>query len=107
MINNFNFTADYVVWTFVVEDKRNDQIKVSIRSRGPVINAIANKYNGGGHKLASGCRIKTMEEVDKFLDSLKDFRKNFSIFLKTYDGFNQILKTFMKLIKLAKYTSRT
>ena len=82
MINNFNFTADYVVWTFVVEDKRNDQIKVSIRSRGPVINAIANKYNGGGHKLASGCRIKTMDEVDKLLDELKNAAKEYISTLK-------------------------
>lgn len=72
MINNFNFTADYVVWCFVVNDKRNDQIKISIRSRGPIINTIANKYNGGGHKLASGCRLKTDEEVDKLLEELKD-----------------------------------
>ena len=34
-------------------------IKVNIRSRGPVINEIAMKYNGGGHKLASGARIKS------------------------------------------------
>jgi phosphoesterase RecJ-like protein len=71
MINNFNFTADYVVWAFVVNDPRNDQIKISIRSRGPVINTIANKYNGGGHKLASGCRLKTFDEVDKLLEELR------------------------------------
>lgn len=82
MINNFNFTADYVVWTFVVEDKRNDIIKVSIRSRGPVINTIANKYNGGGHKLASGCRIKTMDEVDKLLEELKIAAKEYISTLK-------------------------
>ena len=77
MINNFNFTADYVVWTFVVDDKRNDQIKVSIRSRGPIVNTIANRYNGGGHKLASGCRIKTMEEVDKLLEELKNAAREY------------------------------
>ena len=71
MINNFNFTADYVVWTFVVNDQRNNQIKISIRSRGPVINTIANKYNGGGHKLAAGCRLKTEEEVDNLLEELR------------------------------------
>lgn len=71
MINNFNFIGDYVVWCFVVNDKRNDQIKISIRSRGPVINTIANRYNGGGHKLASGCRLKTDEEVEKLLEELK------------------------------------
>lgn len=72
MINNFNFIDDFVVWCFVVNDERNDQIKISIRSRGPVINLIASRYNGGGHKLASGCRLKTDEEVDKLLNDLKD-----------------------------------
>lgn len=78
MINNFNFINDYVVWAFVVSDTRNDIIKVSIRSRGPVINTIANNYNGGGHKLASGCRLKTMEDVDKLLDDLKAAAINYN-----------------------------
>lgn len=77
MINNFNFIDDFVVWAFVVKDSRNDLIKVSIRSRGPIINTIASKYNGGGHKLASGCRLKTMEEVDKLLDELKNAAKEY------------------------------
>ena len=77
MINDFNFTADYVVWTFIVNDPRNDFIKVSIRSRGPVINTIANKYNGGGHKLASGCRIKNEEDVDKLLEELKNAAREY------------------------------
>ena len=77
MINDFNFTADYVLWAFVVKDSRNDLIKVSIRSRGPVVNTIANKYNGGGHKLAAGCRIKVMEDVDKLLNELKIAAKEY------------------------------
>lgn len=77
MINDFNFVADYVVWVFVVNDKRNDQIKISIRSRGPIVNKIANKYNGGGHNLAAGCRLKTDEEVDKLLEELKNAAKEY------------------------------
>ncbi len=77
MINNFNFIGDFVVWCFVVNDLRNNQIKVSIRSRGPVINTIANRYNGGGHKLASGCRLHTDEEVDKLLEELKEASINY------------------------------
>ena len=82
MINNFNFTQDYVAWAFVVNDPKNDQIKISIRSRGPIVNTIANKYNGGGHKLASGCRLKTEEEVDKLLNELKEASKEYISTLK-------------------------
>ena len=42
---------------FVVYDERNKIYKANIRSRGPIINEIASKYNGGGHFNASGSPI--------------------------------------------------
>ena len=63
LINNFNYIDGILVWATITEDVKNDQIRVSIRSRGPVINKVAEKYNGGGHKLASGAKVKTMEEA--------------------------------------------
>lgn len=71
MINNFNFIKEVLVWVTMTEDVKNDQIRISIRSRGPVINHIAEKYNGGGHKFASGVRVKTMEEAMKIIDDLE------------------------------------
>ena len=75
MINNFNFISDMLVWATLTEDIKNDQIRVSIRSRGPEINHIAEKFNGGGHKFASGVKLKTfdeamllMKELDKVLE---------------------------------------
>jgi len=62
MINDFNYIKDILVWTFVTFDEKNEQYKVNIRSRGPIINEIAAKYNGGGHKYASG--VKTTKEID-------------------------------------------
>lgn len=67
MINNFNFIKEVLVWVTMTEDVKNDQIRISIRSRGPVINQVAEKYHGGGHKFASGVRVKTMEEAMKLL----------------------------------------
>ena len=60
MINNFNFIKEVLVWVTMTEDVKNDQIRISIRSRGPVINQVAEKYHGGGHKFASGGSVKTM-----------------------------------------------
>ena len=68
--NNFNYIEDVIVWVLVTEDIKNNLFKVNIRSRGPVINSIAERYNGGGHKLASGARVTTMEEVDLLLEDL-------------------------------------
>ena len=71
MINNFNFIKEVLVWVTMTEDVKNDQIRISIRSPGPVINQVAEKYHGGGHKFASGVRVKTMEEAMKIIDDLE------------------------------------
>ncbi len=43
-------------------------VKVSMRSTGPDVSAIAVKYGGGGHIRASGCAInKPIDEVKKML----------------------------------------
>lgn len=70
LVNDFYFIKELLCWMFVVYDDRNSIYKVNIRSRGPYVNEIANKYNGGGHKFASGARIKTMDEVKKLKQEL-------------------------------------
>lgn len=49
-------------WAFFVEEE--DLIRVRLRSKGPVINQVAAKYNGGGHPLASGATIYAWEEAE-------------------------------------------
>ena len=63
MINNFNYIKGVLVWATITEDVKNSQFRISIRSRGPAINKVAEKYNGGGHKYASGVRTKTLDEA--------------------------------------------
>lgn len=71
LINNFNFIDELNLWCFITYDERNEIYKVNIRSRGPVINEIAGKYNGGGHKYASGARISKKDEVNYLLKDLE------------------------------------
>ena len=70
MVNNFNNIDEVVAWATISEDVKNNQYKFNIRSRGPVVNAIAEKYNGGGHKMASGARVKTLEEAMLLINEL-------------------------------------
>ncbi len=70
MINNFNFIKEVLVWATITEDIKNDQIRVSIRSRGPEINEVAEKYNGGGHKFASGAKLKSFDEAMQLMQDL-------------------------------------
>ena len=53
-------------------------IKANIRSRGPVINEIAAKYGGGGHKFASGARLKNWEDADQLIKDLDEITSTYS-----------------------------
>ena len=70
MVNNFNFIKEVKVWAFASYDERQELYKINIRSRGPIINEIASKYNGGGHPLASGARVKNPDDIDKLFTEL-------------------------------------
>ena len=79
MINDFNNINEVLVWAFITRDEKNDLYRVNIRSRGPVINEIASKYNGGGHKYASGVRTTSRQVIDDLLKELSkvcmDYKK--------------------------------
>jgi len=77
MVNDFNFIKEIKSWGLFSIDKTQNNIRGSIRSRGPVINEIAAKYNGGGHKLACGVRLKNFDEVDKIIEDLDIVCKNY------------------------------
>ena len=70
MINDFNNIEEVVVWAFVSRDEKNNKFRVNIRSRGPVINEIASRYGGGGHKYAAGVRNEDKKEIDELLKEL-------------------------------------
>ncbi len=77
MINDFNNINEIIVWAFITFDTKVNLYKVNIRSRGPVINEIASKYNGGGHKFASGVRNATKEQIDELMKDLSNVCKEF------------------------------
>lgn len=56
-------------WCFFIEEE--DQIRVRLRSKGPVINKIAMKYNGGGHPFAAGASVHTWEEAEQVMRDIR------------------------------------
>lgn len=70
MINDFNFINEILVWATITEDVKSGLIRISIRSRGPAINKVAEAHNGGGHKMASGVRTQTFEEAHIIMNEL-------------------------------------
>lgn len=55
-------------WVFFIEEE--DQIRVRLRSKGPVINQVARKYNGGGHPLAAGASIHSWNEMESVINDI-------------------------------------
>ena len=70
MINDLKFVNEIITWAFFTEDKKSNLIRVNIRSRGPYINELASKYNGGGHKYASGARLTSPKQIDDLIEDL-------------------------------------
>ena len=57
-------------WVIFIEEA--DQIRVRLRSKGPVINALAKEFNGGGHPLASGATAYSWEEAERVTKDLQE-----------------------------------
>lgn len=72
MINDFNFIKGVYAWLFITYDEKNNLFKVNIRSRGPIINEIAARYGGGGHKFASGVRTNSEEDINNLINDLDE-----------------------------------
>lgn len=72
LINNFNNIEEVYVWVTISEDVKNNLVKLNIRSRGPIVNQIAEKYHGGGHKFASGARVASMNDADRLINDLDE-----------------------------------
>lgn len=70
MVNNLTYIEGMYAWAVFTYDKANNNIRGSIRSRGPIINQVAANYNGGGHIYASGVRLNNFDIVDDIVADL-------------------------------------
>ncbi len=77
VVNNLTYIEDMYAWALFVTDKANNNIRGSIRSRGPIINEVASQYNGGGHIYASGVRLENFEVVDNIIKDLDEVCKSY------------------------------
>ncbi len=59
------------IYAWVIFIEEDDQIRVRLRSKGPVINDLAAQFGGGGHPLASGASVYSWEEADVVIEKLK------------------------------------
>jgi bifunctional oligoribonuclease and PAP phosphatase NrnA len=64
VVNLIGGLEDYPVWALMIEYE--NEIRIRLRSSGPTINTLAEKYEGGGHAKASGARLPSWEHVAQF-----------------------------------------
>lgn len=73
--------GDAEIYVFLIEQKH--KIKVSLRSyNGVNVSKIAQKFGGGGHKYAAGCKVEG--EIFDVLKKIKKEIKSYKTLLKKY-----------------------
>lgn len=75
LVSTLNHVKGICAWVFFIEEE--DQIRVRFRSKGPIINELAKKYNGGGHPLAAGASIYDWNKKDDILKELNELCRNY------------------------------
>ncbi|KIL43830.1 DHH family phosphoesterase [Jeotgalibacillus soli] len=56
-------------WVFFIEEE--EEIRVRLRSKGPIVNELAKQYNGGGHPMAAGASIKDWVKSSEVIEKLQ------------------------------------
>jgi phosphoesterase RecJ-like protein len=87
MVNNFNYIEGILVWLMISEDTKQNIIRINIRSRGPIINGVAEEYNGGGHKYASGARVPSYDEAYQIVEKLDKLCKEYKENMEGVNGY--------------------
>ena len=79
MVNMISTIKGVLVWALIIE-YADGKIKARLRSKGPSVNELANKYNGGGHAKASGATLSSWDDLDNFVNDCNqlviDYRKS-------------------------------
>lgn len=65
VVNLIGGLEGFPVWALMIEYE--NEIRIRLRSSGPAINTLAEKYEGGGHAKASGARLPSWDHLDQFI----------------------------------------
>jgi bifunctional oligoribonuclease and PAP phosphatase NrnA len=78
VVNLLGGIEGFPIWALFIEYP--DEIRIRLRSSGPTINELANRYGGGGHAKASGAKISSWADIETFVkdaeDVIKAYRNN-------------------------------
>lgn len=69
-VNIFREIDEVKVWFIALEG--DGEIRVRLRSKEVVINDVAAVFDGGGHPLASGVRVKDLDVLDELIAKIEE-----------------------------------
>ncbi len=86
MVHVFNNVKELEVWATFYYDNTVRKWRGSLRSRTIPINHIAEKYHGGGHKLASGFTLRNFREQKAMVKDMIAYLKKLNAEAKGEDN---------------------
>lgn len=73
MVSLIGGIKGYPVWALFIEYP--GEIRIRLRSSGPNVDLLANKYGGGGHAKAAGAKLDTWDDLNQFIKDVEDLVK--------------------------------
>ncbi len=66
VVNALSGIEGFPVWALFIEYP--NEIRIRLRSNGPVISLLANEFGGGGHAKAAGAKLESWDDLESFAE---------------------------------------
>jgi len=76
LVNELGVFEDCPIWLLFAEYEEQI-VRARVRSKGPAINELAAKFDGGGHAMASGANLGTWERTDELIKAADQLAKEY------------------------------
>ena len=76
LVNELSYFDDCPLWILMAEYE-GKIVRARMRSKGPAINELANKYDGGGHPMACGANLGTWKRAKELLKEMDSLAKEY------------------------------
>lgn len=74
LVNEMGVFEGYPIWLLFAEYEEGI-VRCRMRSKGPAIDKLANKYDGGGHRMASGASLGTWKRTNLLIKDADELAK--------------------------------
>jgi len=76
LVNELGVFEDCPIWVLFAEYEEKI-VRARLRSKGPAVNELANRFDGGGHAMASGANLGTWDRAKEILKALDDLARTY------------------------------